>query len=174
MLSQSLSPTHLETLIAECRLLRILDPQLKKRIRQYQGINPFVVQYSNELYLSLEHVEDHRQRQYYYQLIQLYQSGQEVNLITLPVELQRILQPDVQSRPLFWGPLILGGFVGLVIGVLAMALGMLFWNAAAFTLDAAEPDVFNMQVPTLMFVLFAALGWAAASFVAWRRMKALS
>jgi hypothetical protein len=65
----------------------------------------------------------------------------------------------------------LGGAVGLVIGVMAMAIGMLFWNAAAVTLNVADPEVFTVQVPIIIFVFFAALGWIAASFIAWRRMK---
>jgi hypothetical protein len=171
MLSQTLTPNRLETLIAECKLLRILKPQLRDHIRRFQGHSPFVVQFNEELYLSLQHVEDNKQREYYYQLIQRFQSGEEVNLLILPQELQRILQPDAIEQPLFWGPLILGGAVGLVIGVMAMAIGMLFWNAAAVTLNVADPEVVTVQVPIIIFVFFAALGWIAASFIAWRRMK---
>jgi hypothetical protein len=171
MTPHTLSPNRVEMLIAEHKLLCILKPQLRNWIRQYQGHNPFVVQYDNQIYLSLAHIEDKKQREYYYQLIQCYQSGQEVNLITLPVEFQRILQPESQPQPLFWGPLILGGIVGLAAGVLAMAVSMLFWNATAVTFGTAEPELFNVQVPALIFVFFAAFGWAVTSFIAWHRMK---
>lgn len=171
MVPDTLSPNRLEMLIAECKLLCILQPQLRNRISQSQENSPFVVQHGNQVYLSLEHIEEHKEREYYYQLIQRFQSGQEVNLVTLPIELQRILQPESYPQPFFWGPLILGGGVGLAVGVLGMAVGMLFWNATAVTFGTADPEVFNVQVPTLIFVLFSAVGWAATSFIAWRRMK---
>lgn len=171
MLSQTLTSYRLETLIAECKLLRILNPQLRDRIRQFQGQSDFVVQFNDEVYISLQHVEDNKQRKYYYQLIQRYQSGEQVSLLTLPPELHRIFQPNAKTQPLFWGPLILGGAVGLVIGVMAMAIGMLFWNATAVTFDVADPEVFTVQVPIIIFVFFAAMGWIATSFIAWRRLK---
>jgi hypothetical protein len=171
MLSPFLSSRQLESLIAECKLLRILNPQLKSRIRQHQGHSPYLIQYDNEIYLSLQHIEEQKERQYYYRLIQRYQSDQAVDLRTLPGELQQILQPDIYPQPFFWAPLILGGVVGLVLGVLGMAVGMLFWNASTFTFGNSDPELINIQIPTLTFVFFSAFGWIITSFFAWRRLK---
>lgn len=170
MSPQPISPNHLDSLITEFKLLRILSPELKVHIRSHQAHSRFVLVYENELYLSLEHLSDVKQRQYFYQLIQQHQTGIEVDLSVLPGELQQILRPDMAPAPLFWGPLIVGAAVGLVIGVLAMALGMLFMNVTAVTLgNPLEP--FSLQVPIIIFVFFAAIGWAVTSMIVWRRWK---
>lgn len=172
MTSQTLSPIHLDTLIADCKLLRILTPEMRKQIQLHQQDNQFVVEHGNQLYLSLEHIADKKQRTYFYRLIQRYQLGQKVELGVLPSEIREIIQSDRPTPALFWGPLILGGVVGLVVGVLMMAIGVLFLNVTAVSFNAASsPESFNLQIPTMLFVCFTAFSWLITSWFAWHRIK---
>jgi hypothetical protein len=141
------------------------------RLRQAQSY--LLVSHDNQLYLSLEHIDNDKEREYFYRLIQRYQTGQEVNLSTLPPEFQRLLQPGLQPQANFWGPLIIGGVVGLVVGVTAMALSMLILNIMSVTLNNSAVAAFNLQVPTIIFVIFSALGWFVAFWAARSRLKPL-
>lgn len=170
MSPQSISPGRLDKLIAEHKLLRILTPELKRRIKQFYQHSPWVVEVDNQLYLSLGQIADQKQRAYFYQLIQCYQAGQEVDLATLPGELQQLLHPDRIPPPLFWGSFIVGGIVGLIVGVTTMAIGMLFVNVTAVT--SGDPNqVFNLQTPIVIFVFSGAISWILTSVIAWRYWK---
>lgn len=172
MSSQTISPNHLDKLVADYKLLRILTPSLKKQVEKYQSEHHLVIEHGNQLYLSLEHIADQKQREHVYQLIQRHQIGQPVELSVLPGELQDILQPGGRRTPLFWGPFLVGGVVGLIIGVLMMAVGTLFMNVSAVTLNAAAtPEPINLQIPTIIFVFFAAFSWIITSWFAWLRVK---
>ena len=172
MSSELLPSPPVDELVAEYKLLRILTPKLKHQVSINQPRSYYVVEHDDHLYLSLEHIHEERQRATVYQLIQAYQAGQDVDFQALPVELQMILQPEAVPPPLFWGPLIIGGIVGVVIGVVAMAIGMLFLNVTAVTFDSTNiPDSFGLQIPIIIFVFFAAFGWATSSWIVWRRLK---
>jgi hypothetical protein len=169
----SLQPTLVpspEKLVAEHKLLRLLAPELIEQIQRHHLHSNYIIARNDQLYLSLEHITDAKQREYYYQLIQCYQIGRKVNLRTLPSELQQILHSDLVPPSLFWGSLMVGAVAGLIVGVLAMAIGMLLLNVTAVTLGR-NAETFNLQAPTIIFVFFAALGWSLASVVIWRRWK---
>lgn len=172
-MSPQLHTAALDTRIAEYKLLRILDPELQRRIQLYYLHSPYVIEYKQQIFLSLEHIPDVQQRIFYYQQIQCYQMDQEMDLATLPGELQQILHPDLMPPPIFWGPLILGAVVGLVVGVLAMAVGMLFVNATAVNFGH-NTDTINLQVPIIIFVFFSGVGWMVTSFIFWRRWRNLA
>ena len=161
MPSPSLPLNSLDKLIAEHKLLRILSPDVSQQIKSHRR-SPYVIEYDKQIYLSLEHILDDKQRQYYYQAIQRHQAGQNVDLMTLPHELQRILQPNLVPPTRFWEPLIIGGIVGLVIGVLAMAVGTLFLNVTAVTLETAtlsDPSQIHSVCKSLLSYLSSFRPW---------------
>ena len=169
-MSSQLHTAALDTRIADYKLLRIFTPELKRRIQLHHLHSPYVVEYKQQVFLSLEHIVDAQKRAFYYRQIQCYQMDQEVDLAILPIELQQILHPDLMPPPLFWGPLIVGAIVGLIVGVLAMAIGMLFVNATAVPFGNST-DTINLQIPIITFVFSAAIGWIVTSMIVWRRWK---
>ena len=108
---------EIDQLVSEGKLLRILRPDVQVQVRhtleQRVESHQYVVENGEQLYLSFAHVEDSQQRNYFYRLIQRYQSGEQVNLKMLPPVLQEMLQPELTRY-------------GRVLG--APGLRLVFWR----------------------------------------------
>ena len=69
------------------------------------------------------------------------------------------------------GALILGGFAGIVIGILAMAISILMINFAQLINNQVMAEFAGVRMTAVTFVTFDVLGWVAATFTVWHRLK---
>ena len=165
-----LSPARLEQLISEKKLLRILQPELKQKVAQANPQGPYIVCNESHLYFSLEHIGDPKRREQVYHLIQRHQVGDVINQAAIPIEFQPFFDDRWTNRTIFWLALIIGGAGGIIMGVLAMAIGTLFLNMTAITLGREAFDPTGVQITAVIFVLFAAVGWLVTSLITWHKL----
>ena len=168
------SSDHIDALIAEAKLLRILRPDIRQRVEhalQREDLAcGYVVEAQGQIYLSLDSITDAQERQGVYELIQRYQLGERVSLQGLPKTLRPLLQPEATRLGRLMGALILGAFWGLACGILALALAILLENI--FALFGSESiQLFGMGFTAVAFVIFSTLGWVGGTLALWRRWQ---
>ncbi len=162
--------TDVDNLISEGKLLRILHPTIKGQVQQalQRGdLSPYVVEDEGHLYISLTQVADEKERDYFYRLIQRYQSGEPVNLKALPPTIQHILQPELTRMGRMLGAVLLGAVAGIAVGVLAMALTILIVDVVTWLTNRPVGVFAGMELTAVSFVVFTFVGWAAAGILAW-------
>lgn len=169
------SVVEIEHLIAEGKLLRLLQPDIKatveKALHQHDDARAYVVENGNELYLSFVTIQDTQQRERIYQLVQRYQTGEQINLSVLPVYLKQLLQPELTGVGRLLGAVLLGAFAGVVVGILAMAVSTLALNLLGLVMDQVSVEFAGMRITAVIFIIFSALGWGAGAIIAWRRLR---
>ena len=177
-ISNPMTSADIEKLVDEGKLLRLLRSDLidrvKKGMSRQEDACRFVVQDEEQLYLTFDAIEDAQERQRIYTLIQQYQLGQHVNLRTLPITLRRLLEPELTGLGRFLGALILGAIAGIGIGIMAMAICILVINLIEFFTNPVALEFGGVGISATVFVIFCALGWAAASVLSWHKLKQLS
>lgn len=156
-----LSITQIEDMVQECKLLRVLRPDLQKRLRRQLPHNPYLFENRGQLYLSLEHIEDETQRGHAYKRIQAHLVGARQDLRDLPDELYRLLEPELTNSGRFLGLFLLSGILGVVMGVLGMALSMVFIIALEINWQVVLQDSTPLPLPLVTFVISMILGWLA-------------
>lgn len=172
--ADSYSATEIDHLVAEGKLLRLLQPDVKETVaralRQHDRARTYVVENEGELYLSFHTIEDEQQRQRIYQLIQRHQSGERVNLNALPDHLKQLLQPEFTWTGRLLGAVLLGALGGVALGILAMAVSILIFNVLGLFMDQVVFEFEGMGLTAVTFIIFSTLGWAAGAILAWRRL----
>lgn len=154
--------TDINLLLDQYKVLRILQPRLRQQIERVSKQNPalqnYVLYHQGELYLSLEEIENMQRREQTYAIIQSYQIDGNINLEAIPAGLYACLAPKRNRRGRLVGALTLGALVALVIGLVGMAVALLF------------TAVFNLTDPMtsgVTFIAAAAIGWAAGTYYFW-------
>jgi hypothetical protein len=172
---QQLSPLEVERLAQEGELLRVLRPNLRAKIERGLVLNSqaaaYVVQSNGEIYLSFTCISDKYQRQQAYQLIQRYQLGEPVDLSPLPEPLHHLIQPKPTYMERFTAALILGGVLGTLIGVLAMAISIQAIAATELITGTAVDGFANLQVSAIIFVIFSVVGWVVVTAFIWHKFR---
>lgn len=166
---------NIDTLLEDGKLLRVLSPEIRARIERvlpaHTETQQFIIESDGQLYLSFISITDPSQRQQMVRLIQRFQSGEQVDLASLPAALQQLLQPELTQFGRLLGAVFLGSFVGIGTAILALAIGTLLLNVLPVlgVLGGSEPD--TVSLTAIIFVVFGVLGWLVGSFVAWRRLQ---
>lgn len=168
----NLTPAEVEKLVQESRLLRVLQPSLQATIERaaaaHDTASQYIVESEGQLYLSFDTIPDDTERQQIYQLIQRYQLGENINLSSLPSPLRQLLQPSLTKAGRLLGSILIGAFVGLVIGILALALSMLLLNATGLLPGILPLRLASIEITAVIFVVFGSLGWVAAAVILYR------
>lgn len=172
---RNLSAEEISRLEDEEKLLRVLQPDVLERIRRClatsrQKIEPYIVENNEAFYFSLMNVKDTEQRSRLVRKIQQWQLGIDVDLSGLPRPLHQLLQPHRALSQRLMYVLVLGGIAGTIAGVLAMAVSVLAVSAVELILGTAFDAFGEMQVTAVSFVIFAVLGWMAATPFFWNRL----
>ncbi|MCP4361848.1 MAG: hypothetical protein GY796_27870 [Chloroflexi bacterium] len=172
-LKETRSDFSLDTItmmVEERRLLRILQPSLQQKIEKSIRYDPhrqeMIVYHNNELYLSLQNIDDSRHREQAYQLIQQYQIDNSVDLSKLPIALRTCLQPRHVRRTRLMGAVVIGAVVGIAFGLMSMALGVLLLSIIGLT---DELFGIGVTVTAVIFVIACAAGWITATVYLWRK-----
>jgi len=164
---------EIDQLISEGILLRILRPDVQLQVRhtleQRVESRQYVVQNGEQLYISFAHVEDSQQRNYFYRLIQRYQSGEQVNLKMLPPVLQEMLQPELTRYGRVIGAMMMGAVAGIAIGILAMAAAILVTNTVEWITGHTITQYMGMEVTAVAFIVCSIVGWAIFGILAWNK-----
>lgn len=169
-----LSAEEIIRLENEEKLLRVLQPDILKRIKQCQAtsrqkIEPFVIENNGAIYFSLVDVKDEEQRHQAIRKIQQWQMGVDVDLSCLPRPLHQLLQPHRALSQRLMHVLILGGITGIIAGILAMAISVIIVSVAELVLGTSLDAFGDMQITAVTFVIFSVLGWMAATPFFWNR-----
>lgn len=170
-----LSAEEIIRLENEDKLLRVLQPDILKRIRQCQvasrqKIDPFVVENDDAVYFSLLSIKDAELRHQVVHKIQQWQMGIDVDLSCLPRPLHQLLQPHRALSQRLMRVLILGAIAGTIAGVFAMAMSVIIVSVADLVLGTPLDAFGGMQITAVSFVIFAVLGWMAATPLLWNRL----
>lgn len=170
---------EIQSLIAEGKLLRILRPDLRENIQHLIQVNasdnPHVVNHNvdhvvvhqGEIYLSFQGIDDPRQRERIYHLVQQLQAGGAINAALLPAPLRAILEPGQVRRNRLAAALVLCAVTGVVSGVVAMAISVL----ATTVLSTPAGHFAGMDITAVVFVVFCVLGWFTSAVAVWARFK---
>lgn len=156
-----------DLLIEQRKILRILQPPLRDQIetavRQTPSLSSYVTYHDGELYLSLQTLSSAQQREKAYYLIQQYQLDNNTDLQKLPNGLRACLQPIRRSKGRFVGSVVVGALLGVVIGLMGMAVSVLLVAITGF-----GDEVVGVAITGLSFAVFSTLGWVGATFYLWR------
>jgi len=162
---------HIEFLIEEKKIVRILQPQLclliQQNIQNHPEALPYLLHYEDQMYLSLQTITDRRRREKIFNLLQKHQLGQRVDLTLLPNPLRSLIQPPPPSLNIVHASL-LGAGMGLIFGILGMALGALVMTIAGLS----NSTVFGVGFTAASFIIFAALGWIGTTIFLWPKVQA--
>ena len=170
-----LSTGEIQTLIAEGKLLRILRPDLRENIQRVIRVNasdnPYVVDHvvecDGEIYLSFQGIDDPRQRERIYHLVQQLQAGGAINAALLPAPLRAILEPGQVRRNRLAAALVLCAVTGVVSGVVAMAISVL----ATTVFSTPTGHFAGMDITAVVVGVFCVLGWFTSAVAVWARFK---
>jgi hypothetical protein len=78
-----------------------------------------------------------------------------------------ILQPN----PRFIGSLVIGAFVAVFIGLLAMAVAILIVGIMRLFLPDLTFRFAGISITAVTFVIFCALGWIGATIIIWHKLS---
>ncbi|MCA9972725.1 MAG: hypothetical protein KC425_21045 [Anaerolineales bacterium] len=174
-LIKQISQPDVDQLLAEDRLLRVLTPALQALITKTLTTNTegaqHLMQCNGTLYFSFVDVADAQERTRLVNLLRRYQLGEPVTLDALPAELRRLVQPNLTQTGRLLGAVLMGAVAGFVVGVLAMAICILLINILELLSSAIILEIAGMGITAVTFIIFSTLGWAAATLVAWRRLR---
>ncbi|MCB8985142.1 MAG: hypothetical protein H6659_15025 [Ardenticatenaceae bacterium] len=76
-----------------------------------------------------------------------------------------------RKRVQFMTAVFYGTLVGVLVGILAMAVGVLFISMLSLFMDTAVLQLPGMSMTAITFVTFFFLGTVAAIFLIWRKIK---
>ncbi len=90
----------------------------------------------------------------------------------------QVVAPDKntvkQPQPRFLGALVIGAFIGVFIGLLAMALCILIVGIMSLFLPDLTLQLAGISITAVTFVVFCALGWLGATFIIWHKLSPVS
>ncbi len=157
----------IEALLEERQVVRILQPALRRQVEEAVQLNPALSQYvlsnQGEIYLRLNSVHNAQRRGQFYDLVQRYQIDPNVNLEKLPNGLRACLQAQKHRQGRLMGAIVLGALVGILMGLIGMALSVLL------TITVGAAYIPGEMVTAITFVVCLALGWAAATYYLWHK-----
>ncbi|HRQ37455.1 MAG TPA: hypothetical protein PLD25_06025 [Chloroflexota bacterium] len=156
---------NVDFLLEQRQVVRILQPALRQQVEQAIQVNPslnsYVWSHQGELYLLLTSINDANRRGQIYDLIQRYQIDPSTNLDMAPRGLRACLQTQSHRQGRRMGAFALGAVVGVMLGLIGMALSVLVtavWGLGGIAWE---------RVTAVTFVVCLALGWAAATYYLW-------
>lgn len=76
-----------------------------------------------------------------------------------------------QSQPRFIGSLVIGAFVAVFVGLLAMAVAILIVGMLRLLLPNLTFQLAGMSITAVTFVVFCALGWISATIIIWHKLS---
>ncbi len=158
---------NIDLLLEQRHVVRILQPSLRRQIEETVSANPalsnYVLLHQGELYLLLTSIHHAPRRSQTYDLIQRFQIDPAVELDKLPNGLRACLQAKQHQQGRLMGAVALGAVVGILLGLIGMALSVLF--AAVWGLVGINSEM----ITAVTFVVCSALGWAAATYYLWHK-----
>lgn len=164
------TPLRLQQLVAEKRIVRILQPDLQERLRlslRQPRRHPNIIQYHDQIYLSLHTLRSAQEREAAFSCLRRLQLGESVDLMGLPGSLRRLLNPngDAASRKITHFSISLA--MGVLVGMMAMAMGVLALTMAGVSMETPT----GLQLSAIIFVLGMLVGWSMAAAVLWMRTR---
>lgn len=161
----SVMESSIDLLVEQHQVVRILQPGLRRQIDETVRLTPslgdYAFDYRGELYLSLMSIGDGARRAQIYDLIQRYQIDQNVELDKVPYGLRACLQAEKYKQGRLMGAIALGATIGVLIGLIGMAISVLF------TAVMGLPETRWEMVTAVAFVVCCVLGWVAATYYLW-------
>lgn len=161
----SVMESNIDLLIEQHQVVRILQPGLRRQVEETVRLTPslgnYAFDYRGELYLSLMSIGDVKRRAQIYDLIQRFQIDQNVELDKVPRGLRACLQAEKYRQGRLMGAVALGAVIGVMLGLIGLALSVLF----TAVLGPAESRW--EMVTAVAFVVCCVLGWAAATYYLW-------
>jgi len=82
----------------------------------------------------------------------------------------RIKQPN----PRFIGSLVIGAFIGVFVGLLAMSVAILIMGILRLFLPELPFQLVGINITAVIFVIFCALGWISATLIIWHKLPSIS
>lgn len=163
-----LAEANIELLLEQRQVVRILQPSLRYQVEEAVQVNPslhrYVLPYQGELYLLLTGISDAQRRGQIYDLVQRYQIDPTTELDKVPNGLRACLQAQKHRQARLMGAFALGALVGVLLGLIGMALSVL--ATAVLGLADGADGTWEM-ITAVTFVVCSALGWAAATYYLW-------
>lgn len=170
---QNCHPVQLQQLVDEWKVVRILQPALIERVTTAvyrHGAHPYVLQFNGQFYLDLHTIPYDKQRKQIYYLLRKLQLGEEIDMSLLPIWLQQILEPRPASRSQLAGSATVGMAVGLLSGVMAIAVGVLLMAVTG----ADQMNEQGLPNSAVVFIIATIIGWLTTTAVLWRQMRPAS
>ncbi|GIK54797.1 MAG: hypothetical protein HND44_04750 [Chloroflexi bacterium] len=160
-----IADANIDFLLEQRQVVRILQPTLRQQIEQAIQVNPslssYVWPHQGELYLLLTSINDASRRGQVYDLIQRYQIDPTTDLDKAPYGLRACLQPHRHRQGRRMGAFALGAVVGMMLGLIGMALSVVM--TVVLGLEGAAWE----RITAVTFVVCSALGWAGATYYLW-------
>lgn len=76
-----------------------------------------------------------------------------------------------QSQPRFISSLVIGAFIAVFVGLLAMAVVILIVGMLRLFLPDLTFQLAGISITAVTFVIFCALGWISATLIIWHKLS---
>jgi hypothetical protein len=165
--------TNLQEQVTAHTVVRVLQPalaeQLQSRLHKEPLLSEYIIYQDKQIYLSLQHIQDSRERDQIYQQIMAFQIRREGegNLRQLPSPFREMLAPQYQQMWNLLKSFAIGGIVGIVVGILAMAVVALGITVGVVT----EETGIGLGLSAISFLVFAVLGSLGSSILVWKQLN---
>ncbi len=177
--------TNLQQLIDKKQVLRIMQPELIECVKvvcnrprskwqlgsqaetavSHPNHHPNILRINGAYYFSLHTIRNEQQRKQIFHLLKRLQIGENIDVSRLPRTFQQIIQLDQKvSNPLF-GSMTLSLVIGVLLGLCAMAIGILFMTIAG----TSTVGIAGVQKAPIIFVVATFIGWLIATAVIWAK-----
>ena len=163
-----LAIANLQQLIDGKQVMRIMQPALIEQVKTAVSPptpHPHILFYNGNYYLTLHQIRDERQREKTFHLLRQMQLGEEIDTTRLPTSIRRIFQANATSTKTLSGSLTVSLFIGIVCGLMAMAIGVLILTTAGGKTETAS----GMQTTAVIFIIASVICWLIATFVIWAK-----
>ncbi|KAA3664069.1 MAG: hypothetical protein DWQ04_07590 [Chloroflexi bacterium] len=124
-----------------------------------QRNNPHIFQFNGQYYLTLHQIRNEWQRERTFHLLRKLQIGEDVDLTKLPNSLRHILQPGTAAMSTLTSSITMSAVIGVVFGLLAMAVGILFTTIAGTAVETTS----GVQPTAVIFIISCVVGWFVAT-----------
>jgi len=160
--NQYSSIVNLQQLIDTKQVMRIMRPELIVKVQtavSNKRNHPHIFRFNDQYYVTLHQIKNELQRERAFHLLRKLQIGEDVDLTKLPNSLCYILQPGTQPMSTFTGNMTMSVMIGIVFGMLAMAVGILFTTIAGTAVETTS----GFQPIAVIFIISCVVGWLVAT-----------
>ena len=147
-----------------------MQPELLQKVKtavSQHAHHPHIFQHNGQYYLTLHQIRSDNLRERTFHLLRKMQIGEDIDLAKLPVSIRRIIHPHSTPVRSLTSNLTMSIAIGMMLGLMAMAIGMLFVTIFGSTGMSNN----GIQTTSIIFVVSCVISWLVTTAILQFRKK---